>query len=154
DAHNVSILHHNFGMEPEDIASKVYSRRNAAGQPDVKWVEDMIVLADLTPEAVEAMKAGRLKVPQALKLAAMAKNAQKSLLKAQEGEKKIRVRSNADADAPAKTKKIGTTAIRDFWKPYAERTDNRPMTRFAKAQSEWLKSGDTEVFFRAVAEIL
>ncbi len=101
DAHNVSILHHNFHMSAEDIATGVYNRRDAAGAPDTRWVEDMLVLADLTPEGIIAMKEGRLAVPQALKLARLAKTAQKSLLKEQSGAKKITTAVIKRAAAPA-----------------------------------------------------
>ncbi len=101
DAHNVSILHHNFGMSTDDIAITIYNRKDAGGNPDTKWVGDMLVLADLTPEGVAAMKAGRLPVPQALKLAKLAKNAQRSLLKDQATAKTITSAAIKRAAAPA-----------------------------------------------------
>lgn len=108
DAHNVSILHHNFHMSAEDIAIGVYNRQDAAGKPDTKWVEDMLILADLTPEGVIAMKEGRLAVPQALKLARLAKNAQKSLLKEQGDAKKITTAVIKRAAGPAPQSDTGT----------------------------------------------
>lgn len=69
DAYNIAQLKR-WGQTEEEIA-ELY-------QQDVKWVRSREKLVELTPEAKEALKTGRLKAPAAVKLAKLSASAQKA----------------------------------------------------------------------------
>lgn len=79
DAYNIAQLKR-WGQTEEEIA-ELY-------QQDVKWIREREKLVELTPEAKEALKAGRLKAPAAVKLAKLSASAQKEAV-AGEGKVKI-----------------------------------------------------------------
>ena len=82
DGYNISKFK-NFGLSDEEIA-KIYGVQTLDGKPDTKWIEDRAALVDLTPEAQEAVAAGRVKPSAVSALAKLRKQAQKDLLKDKE----------------------------------------------------------------------
>lgn len=80
DGYNISRLIHNFGLSEDDIAVRVYGKTTLDGKPDVKWVRDRMALADLTPEALDALKSGVLKPKAAVALAKLSAKIQRERL--------------------------------------------------------------------------
>lgn len=78
NAHNVAIFLHNFALPMEDIAGRIYGRYTMTGRPDTKWVEEMLSLNSLTPEALKALSAGKLKSSAARALAKLTPDAQRA----------------------------------------------------------------------------
>lgn len=78
NVHNVAIFRYNLMMEESDIASDVYGRFTIDGKPDVKWVQEMLALNSLAPEALKALSAGKLKSSAARALAKLAPDAQRA----------------------------------------------------------------------------
>ena len=102
DAHNISLLLHNFQMTEEDIATRVYGRTTLDGKPDVQWVRDRAALSNLTTEGMEALKAGKLKPKAAIELSKKTAKIQKQKLRAIEAGGKLTVASiRRDDDKPA-----------------------------------------------------
>lgn len=95
----------NFGMSDEDIAIKVYGRTTLDGKPDTKWIQDRAALADLTPEALEAVASGRVKPNAITSLAKMKKQAQRDLLK--DNAAKITTAAIKRAEAPSVPQSTG-----------------------------------------------
>lgn len=79
DAYNIAQLQR-WGQTEEQIA-EIY-------REDVAWIKKRLKLVELTPEAQEALKSGRLKAPAAVKLAKMSAEQQR---KAVEGEGKVKL---------------------------------------------------------------
>ena len=90
----------NFGMSDADIAIKVYGRKTVDGKPDVRWIEDRAAMADLTPEAAEAVSSGRVKPSAVVALAKMKKQAQRDLVKDNAAKITTAVIKRAEAPAP------------------------------------------------------
>lgn len=88
DAYNIAQLKR-WGQTEEEIA--------ALYQQEVKWVRNREKLVELTAEAKEALKSGRLKAPAAAKLAKMSAEAQKAAVA---GDGKVRL-SKATTKKPA-----------------------------------------------------
>lgn len=77
NVNNVAICRYNLGLEEDDIAARVYGRFTIDNKPDVKWVQEMLALNNLTPEALKALSAGKLKSSAARALAKLAPDAQR-----------------------------------------------------------------------------
>ena len=100
DAHNVAILIHNFQFTEERIAGEVYGRFTPDGAPDVSWVRAVNALNDLTPRALEAMKAGRVKSKAAIALAKLTPKEQNAKLELLEPGQKLTVAAIKRAASP------------------------------------------------------
>jgi ParB-like chromosome segregation protein Spo0J len=160
DAHNISILIHNFSMEEEDVAGRIYGRYTIDNKPDVKWLRDRLALCDLTPEGIEALKSGRLKPKAAVQLAKLAKDEQKALLKRQKDAPTIKasVPSESNGTAP---KRLSTKAIVAFWKPQAEvkiTPAMKPLERnvaiLADLQIRLIEGGDQDDIWDEIRKLL
>lgn len=81
NAHNIALLIHNFMLTEADIAERAYGRMTPDGKPDVKWVRECMALNELTPGALEALKAGRLKSKAAIALAKLTPTHQTAAMK-------------------------------------------------------------------------
>lgn len=85
-AHNMEILQRRFNMTEEDIA-RIYFPE-AANEKELKaalrWVKDRLALVELSPEAEQAVRAGRVKGISAAKgLAKLSRDQQKKRLEKQ-----------------------------------------------------------------------
>lgn len=114
DAYNIAQLKR-WGQTEEEIA--------ALYQQDVKWVRGREKLVELTPEAREALKAGRLKAPAAVKLAKMSAEAQRQAVK---GEGKVKLPTNGNKPDTQRTVRYktlmevhGLLADQEVWNPAA-----------------------------------
>lgn len=105
DGYNISRLLHNFGMDESEIAQRIYGRTTVDGKPDVKWVRDRAALAELAPEAVQALREGKLKPSAAVALASLTQDVQREKLRraASEGKKLTTASIKRDDSAPATT---------------------------------------------------
>ena len=80
NVHNIAICRYNLGLEEEDIAARVYGRFTLQGKPDVKWVQEMLSLNSLAPEALKELNAGKLKSAAARALAKLTPDKQREKL--------------------------------------------------------------------------
>lgn len=112
DAHNVSILVHNFNMSEEDVAANVYQRRTADNKPDVGWVRECLALNNLTPEGLEALKSGKVKgIKAAVALSKLNAKVQRDKLKRLgDGEKLTVAAIKRDDSAPRTEPTAGPSA--------------------------------------------
>ncbi len=148
DGYNISRLIHNFSMSEEEVAG-FYRKTTLGGKPDVDWVRGRLALVDLTAEAVDALKAGKLKPKAAVELAKLSAKVQRQ--KVQSGNLTVAaIKRKDDAPAPVeRTKKLNLADWTAFWTPYAERNDSA-MKRLATAFLDATAAGDPESFFRAL----
>lgn len=104
DAHNIKRLMNNYGMTEEKVAAVYFP--TADTQQDqkaaLKFVKDRIALIQLAPEAEQALKEGRLKLPAARVIAKLSADQQRDAVKG-EGRvtpKTIRQASGKPAQSP------------------------------------------------------
>ena len=145
DAHNIAKLEQVYAMSHQEIAS-VY-------REDLAWVQKRLALLDLTSEAAEALRGGRMKLTAAVAIAKLSKTAQRERIKAA-GDGKITAAtvkelSNGTCPKPRKPREL-----REFWKPYSEQKTEDKLTRFASAQLAFMDGGDPEEFFATVRDLL
>ena len=155
---NVAICRYNLMLEPEDIAGRVYGRFRLDGSPDVKWVEEMLALNNLAPEALVALSAGRLKSAAARALSKLTPDAQRAKI-AEAGDGAITsalVKSEASANGNGNGHKPRVTlkAIREVWQPYLTASVETPLARFARAHEALVESGDVEAYFETVKQLV
>jgi ParB-like chromosome segregation protein Spo0J len=159
DADNISRLIHNFSMSEEDIAIRVYNWRTLDGKPDVKRVRDTLALADLAPEALDALKSGKLKPTAAVALAKLSAKVQREKIASGE---KLTVASINSAPAPKDTPKAPAKAkptphsisgMRAFWKQMEGEKTGSFKNRLAVANLAWMDSADDNAFHAAIVEL-
>jgi len=78
DAYNIRRLE-SWGRSLEEIA-EIYRKRNAKGEPDVRWVKGRLALISLGQEGRAALKEGRLKVTAAQAIAKLSEEQQRERL--------------------------------------------------------------------------
>lgn len=81
-AHSIAIFLHQFQQSEEYVAADVYGRYTLDGKPDIEWVRECNALNDLTPEAIEALKGGRIKSKAAVALSKLTPEKQRAKLAA------------------------------------------------------------------------
>lgn len=112
--HNVAVCRYNLMLEEDDIAGRVYGRFTLQGDPDVKWVQEMLALNNLTPESITALKAGRVKSKAAVALAKLTPDKQREkLAELKEGQTltvaAIKRAANANGAGPAASAAASST---------------------------------------------
>src|ERR1700722_6963442 len=161
DAYNISRLIHNFSMSEEDVAIKAYNRRTLDGKPDVKWVRDRLALTDLAPEALAALKTGKLKPNAAVALAKLSAKVQRE--KIASGEKLTVASINSSpaptpakvTETPAKAKPAprSVTAMWAFWKQMEGEKPGTFRHRLAVANIAWMNDANDDAFHAAIVEL-
>jgi hypothetical protein len=158
DAYNISRLIQNFSMSEEDVAIKAYNRRTLDGKADVKWVRDRLALTDLAPEALAALKTGKLKPNAAVALAKLSAKVQRE--KIASGEKLTVASINSSPapkadDKPDKVKAAprSVTGMCRFWRQMAGEKPGTFKHRLAVANLAWLDSADDNTFHAAIVEL-
>jgi hypothetical protein len=154
---NVAICRYNLGLEVDDIAGRVYGRFTLKGDPDTKWVDEMLALNNLAPEALKALSDGKLKSAAARALAKMTPDAQRERIKSA-GDGNI---TAATLNGSAPTNGNGNGHKKPAWKtymsafePYESVPVETPMARFARSLRQLEVTGDIEAHFAIVEELL
>lgn len=109
DAHNIALLIHNFMLTEEDIAERVYGKLTLDGKPDIAWVRERNALNDLTAEAMDALKAGRVKGKAAIALSKLTAELQREKLAELHEGQKLTVAAIKRASSPNGTQ--STSAV-------------------------------------------
>ena len=124
-SHNVSILVHNFGMSEEDVAANVYQRKTADDKPDTAWVRECLALNNLTPEAMTALKEGKVKgIKAAVALSKLTAKIQREKLHSLADGQKLTVAAikRDDSAPPTETTANGHASAPASQKPHKPRT--------------------------------
>lgn len=151
DGYNISRLIHNFSMSEEDVAA-FYRKTTLSGRPDVDWVRGRLALVDLTAEAVDALKSGKLKPKAAVELAKLSAKVQRQ--KIESGNLSVAAIKRKEEKSESKSsKKLSMSDWNEFWKPYAERPDST-MKRLADAWAASTSGGEVDTFFKALTNEL
>lgn len=151
DGYNISRLVHNFSMSEEDVAA-FYRKVTLAGKPDVDWVRGRLALVDLTAEAVDALKAGKLKPKAAVELAKLSAKVQRQKLES--GKLTVAaIKRKDDVVSPERAKKLSISDWATFWAPYRERQGSA-MKRLGDAFTEATESGSVDLFFKTLTHEL
>lgn len=85
DAHNILLLTTRFAMTEEQVVGVYFPTDDQKTNPkqfakDLKWVKGRLLLADLTPEAAEAVRSGRVKGTAAAELARLSAELQRQVV--------------------------------------------------------------------------
>lgn len=134
-AHSIAIFLHQFQQSEEYIAAEVYARYTLDGKPDVGWVRECNALNDLTPNSIEAIKAGKVKSKAAVALSKLTPERQLQKIAELRDGQQLTVAAIKRAVAPAPQSDTPETPAR------SPRHGKWDLTAFRKLVESHLSSG-------------
>ena len=119
DAYNIKTLINRYNMTEEEVAGFYFpTAKTKEEQKDaLKWVRDRSALAQLSKEAEQALKEGRLKLPAAKAIAKLSEEQQREAVKGNAKVKASAIREASGKPKPASLKDRLKSVINQGWYP-------------------------------------